>query len=364
MNSSEYEIFGYTFKELEDIFKSEYSKGLYHSSALFKHLYKEGSTDVSGLPEYEKSPDLAGRVEKRFPLKLPRLPVIIEDSGTRKFTLQLKDGTLSESVLIPMSRWHTLCVSSQIGCSRGCAFCETARMGLIRNLDPREIVVQWAVSEFRLGVSPRNIVFMGMGEPFDNFDNVIKSIDILSDPRGPGIPKRRISVSTAGHAEGIKRLSELDKKYPDKAYRTIHLAVSLNASNNTLRDKLMPINRIWPMETLKEALINTPQSKNKDALYYEYVLISGVNDSPENAGELVSWLEGLSGKVNLIPYHKRGASDKWDSPDDKTINKFLEIILASGRECRVRRSRGRKIEAACGMLGKESRKAALKTDAM
>ncbi|MCK5249829.1 MAG: radical SAM protein, partial [Spirochaetaceae bacterium] len=196
--------------------------------------------------------------------------------------------------------------------------------------------------------------FMGMGEPFDNFDAVILAIDILSDQRGAAIPKRRISISTSGHVDGIRRLMELENRFPDRAYRTIHLAVSLNASNDIIRSRLMPINRVWPMKELKSALLNSPQSRIKDALYFEYVIIPGVNDDIKHADELNLWMEGMEAKVNLIPYHPTGSS-LWSAPDEESLKLFHSVVRSSGRECRTRKSRGKGIEAACGMLGKNSR---------
>lgn len=346
--------FGYTFDELTSYFARNYSKGPFHSAALFKHLYSIGNADVSELPDFIPAPDLARRITEDFKVKLPEIQEQVDNSGTQKFSLGMADGAFTESVIIPMAEWDTLCISSQVGCSRGCVFCETARMGLLRNLTTEEIISQWAAVRFHIGKSPRNIVFMGMGEPFDNFDSVIKSIDILSDQRGAGIPKRRISISTSGHVDGIRKLTELEHKYPERAYRTLHLAVSLNAPDDVIRNSLMPINRIWPMSELKAALVDAPQSGIKDSLYFEYVLIPGVNDDVRHAEKIVEWMDGLTAKVNLIPYHPTGASI-WTEPDEESVNRFHKTIRSSGRECRTRASRGKGIDAACGMLGKKGR---------
>lgn len=344
--------YAYTFDELSRYFARNYGKGSYHSAALFKHLYTRGSAEVSGIPDFIPAPDLARKVAADFKVELPRIQEQVDNSGTRKFTLAMGDGAFTESVIIPMADWDTLCISSQIGCSRGCTFCETARMGLIRNLSTEEIISQWAAVRFLMGKEARNIVFMGMGEPFDNFDSVIKTIDILSDQRGAGIPKRRISISTSGHVDGIRKLAELERRFPEKAYRALHLAVSLNAADDAIRNRLMPINRIWPLDELKAALLESPQSKIKDSLYFEYVLIPGVNDDVSHAEKIVKWMEGLTAKVNLIPYHPTGASS-WPAPDIDSVNRFHEAVMSAGRECRTRYSRGKGIEAACGMLGKK-----------
>ena len=341
---------GLTREEMIAAFNSEYGKGAYHAEALFRHLYARGSAMVGDLPEYLPAASLASRVEKDYRIVLPPQDAVQDDGGTRKYTLVMADGSRTESVIIPMTDWNTLCISSQVGCRRGCAFCETARMGLIRNLHASEIVAQWAFARFSLGVPPRNIVYMGMGEPFDNFDQVIRSIRILSDPRGAGIPKRRISVSTCGHVEGIHRLTAMETEFPGEAWRTVHLAVSLNAPDDERRNRLMPVNRLWPMSELREALLNAPQSSIKDALYFEYVVIPGVNSSVEDAGMLADFMEGMTAKVNIIPYHP-GPERRWEAPDDETMNQFHSAVRSRGIECRTRRSRGKGIEAACGMLG-------------
>jgi 23S rRNA (adenine2503-C2)-methyltransferase len=345
--------FGYSMEALRDEFRSSYGKGKFHSDAFFRHLYAYGNADASAEPEFRSSLRLAETLAGDFEVSLPEISSRNDDVGTVKYALRMADGSVVESVHIPMAEWSTLCVSSQVGCARACAFCETARMGFVRNLAAEEMVAQWAVLRFEAGAEPRNIVFMGMGEPFDNFDAVVRAVDILSDPRGPDIPKRRISVSTAGHVDGIRRLARLEDAHPDAAYRTLHLAVSLNAPDDALRDRLMPINRLWPLAELKSALLEAPQCRIKDALYIEYVLIPGVNDGDEHAEKLIRWMEGMEAKVNLIPYHPRGQSP-WEAPGDETVDRFHGLIRSAGRECRTRKSRGRGIAAACGMLGRRS----------
>ncbi|MCG8452121.1 MAG: 23S rRNA (adenine(2503)-C(2))-methyltransferase RlmN [Spirochaetales bacterium] len=346
--------FGMSLSEWEHALSQKYGKGRYHAEALFRHLHQSFDTHASSIEEFQPALPLAEKIERDFPAQLPSLGRVVGEGGTRKFTLKLHDELLTESVLIPMSQWDTLCLSSQVGCQRSCAFCETARMGLVRNLDAGEIVAQWACAVRDFGVTPRNIVFMGMGEPFDNFEQVIRAVRVLSDPRGPGIPKRRICISTCGHVDGLQALGESEQQFPEEAFRTLHLAVSVNASNDVLRNKLMPINRQWSLSALKQALLALPQSKAKDALYFEYVVIPGVNSSVSDAEAFVEWLDGMGGKVNIIPYHPTG-NTPWQAPDDETMDTFHSVIRASGRECRTRKSKGKGIEAACGMLGKEGK---------
>ena len=343
---------GFTPDELTNYFKRTYGKGSYHAAALFRHIYSTGNADIRNVPEYRQSLELAKAVSADFSLVLPKVAKTLSADRTRKFSLLLTDSHTCECVLLPMNGWSTLCISSQIGCARACAFCATGRMGLVRNLATEEIVAQWAAARFVMHEKPRNIVFMGMGEPFDNFDKVVHAIRILSNPNGPNIPKRRISISTAGHVEGIRALTELEKRHGEEAWRTLRLCISINAPGDELRNRLMPINRIWPLQTLKQTLMDSPQAADDDTLHFEYVLIPGINDSPEQAGKLLEWLDGLGGKINLIPHHPTN-SDSWGTPNQETINRFHSIIRASGRECRTRRSRGEDIAAACGMLGGE-----------
>ena len=349
VEQTDIDILGFDSALLEEFFQREFGRSRYHSRALFRHLYRYGSTAVIDIEEFSASPGLARQISERFPLCLPDIVNSQEDNGTQKITMKFGDENMVESVIIPMPDWETLCVSSQLGCSRACVFCETSLMGLTRNLKPEEIVAQWAVARFTLKRNPRNVVFMGMGEPFDNFDPVIRAIDIFSDPRGINIPKRRISISTSGHAPGIRRLSELDSLHPEKAYRCLHLALSLNSANDKIRSRMMPINNIWPLGELKDALLESPQSRMKDGLYFEYVLIPGLNDSQADANAVLEWMDGLEGKINLIPYHPRSDSP-WSAPNAASLEAFHKLLKDGGRTCRIRTSRGSQISAACGML--------------
>ncbi|RLW69072.1 MAG: hypothetical protein B6D68_02570 [spirochete symbiont of Stewartia floridana] len=342
---------GFTLKELNDYFRNAYGKSEYHAKKLFCHIHTVGGTALHRLPEFGTAGKLAAQIADTFTVDLPPMNLCLAQEGLRKFVLTMGDGLRTESVLIPMAGSSTLCVSSQIGCARNCVFCETGRLGLKRDLKTAEIVAQWAAARFKLKASPRNIVFMGMGEPFDNFNEVIRAVRILSDSRGAAIPKRRISVSTAGHVDGIRALTRLEHQFPQEAWRTLRLSVSVNALNDGLRSRLMPINRVWPLGELKAALLESPQAVRKDGIYFEYVLIPKINDSPGHAEKLIAWMEGLQGKVNLIPCHPAGKRN-FGEPSQESVNRFFEIIRASGRECRIRRSRGRGIGAACGMLGR------------
>lgn len=293
--------------------------------------------------------DLAGRIQDDWAFELPQLVREQKEGDTIKALLNYPSGGSSESVFIPMHGHNTLCLSSQVGCARGCTFCRTAKMGLVRNLKAGEIVAQVMHHRFREGREIRNIVFMGMGEPFDNLDEVIRAVDILSHPHGLALLKRHISLSTCGQGEGLEQFGKLIRERPEEAYQTLRIAVSLNAADNEKRSKMMPVNRLWPLEQLKLCLQKLPQSKRKDGLYFEYVLIKGVNDSREDADNFLRFMDGLVCKVNLIPLH---GGENTPARDD--MDRFHRWIREGGRECRTRKSKGKDILAACGQLAVET----------
>ncbi len=263
--------------------------------------------------------------------------------GTRKLVLRTREGAKIESVLIPEPRRQTLCVSSQVGCSLDCSFCATGRLGLGRNLRAGEIVDQvlhGAEVLARSGEEITHVVFMGMGEPVLNLDNVIRSIRILADPRGVGLSPRRVTVSTAGV---VPRIAELGRALP------VRLAVSLHATTDEVRNELVPLNRRFPIATLLEACRRYPASR-RDRLSIEYTLIRGVNDSSDDARRLVKLLHGLRAKVNLIPMNEHPSS-AYRRPEAPQIEAFAGTLAAAQLPVTVRRSRGDDIFAACGQLG-------------
>lgn len=292
----------------------------------------------------------------------------------------------TESVVIPMvgrkrELSYTICVSSQVGCAMGCVFCQTAQMGLLRHLTPQEIVAQWWAARHMVqrpdaNAPIDNIVFMGMGEPLDNFDNVVKAIEILTDRRGPAVAMRRITISTVGRVDGIERLMEQVQK---PGWHQLGLAVSLNAPSDSVRSGIMPINRAWNMGELRKRLCAWG-SASRAHLCLEYVLIPGVNDGPQHAAELAAYVHGeefenrraifgegeepgfddaqvarypgasLRGLVNLIPYNPREQSP-WRAPTEDEAERFMQWLRGLGVYCKRRRTKGRDQMAACGQLG-------------
>ena len=292
----------------------------------------------------------------------PPMPAkTLVDGMTVKFTLPVDGGLETESVLIPMphrdgSVTRTLCVSSQVGCAMGCAFCETAQMGLMRQLTAREIVQQLHVARHmvvcpetgRTGMPVKNIVFMGMGEPMDNLDAVLAAIEVMCDHDGPAVPAQNITISTVGRLDGIRRLGDFISRH---GFRKLNLAVSLNAPNDSIRSSIMPINRSAPMGALREALVAFPMRRSA-AICVEYVLIPGVNDAPEHADEVCAWLRGIRCSLNVIPYNPRRDSP-WRAPAEDEIAAFLSRCVANGQFTKRRGTKGRAAMAACGQLGNE-----------
>lgn len=273
------------------------------------------------------------------------------EGETTKFTLALPEGHETESVLIPMHHsrrgtTRTLCVSSQIGCAMGCEFCETAQMGLVRNLSASRIVAQWWAATHRVGTPVKNMVFMGMGEPMDNLDEVLQAIRVLTDHNGPAVPSSNISISTVGRVDGIRRLAEF---VSNPGYHRLNLAISVNAPNDRIRSELMPVNRAWGMDALRDALLEFPL-RGGAAFCAEYVLIPGVNDGDDHCDELCRWLEPLRCSLNVIPYNPRRDSP-WPAPEEDDVERFIARAIANGRFVKRRGTKGRDVMAACGQLG-------------
>ena len=277
-------------------------------------------------------------------LQLPQIASRFDSAdGTRRYLLQLSDGQTAESVLIPSADRDTFCVSSQIGCALGCTFCLTGQMGLIRDLSGGEIVSQVVVLQRDSRARRFSIVFMGMGEPLQNYDNVVRALNILHDDHGLGVAPSRITLSTAGLVPGIERLSR-ERLFPN-------LSISLTGITNAARDALMPINRRYPIETVMEAIRKLPASRQSRVMF-ECVMIKGVTDSADDAHELSRLLRGLSAKVNLIPLNA-APEIPFERAEDTEILRFQEILVRNGTATFIRRNRGNDVSGACGQLKKK-----------
>jgi 23S rRNA (adenine2503-C2)-methyltransferase len=267
--------------------------------------------------------------------------------GSRKFAFRLADGKRIEAVLMPNATHYTLCVSTQVGCAMGCDFCMTAKMGLERNLSAGEIVQQVVECAREIGDGKilRNVVFMGMGEPFHNYDNLVTALEILSEDFGFGLSWRRMTVSTSGLVPAIRRFGREKVR--------ANLAISLNGATDEVRNRLMPINRRWNIAALLEACREFPQD-SRYRLTFEYVLIRGVTDSLVDARRLVKLLHGMKCKVNLIPYNA-GPESAYQSPSPEHVREFQEVLLNRGVLATVRISKAQDIAGACGQLITEMR---------
>lgn len=265
----------------------------------------------------------------------------VSKDGTCKYLFRLSDGEMLETVLIPTSKRYTLCVSTQVGCAMACTFCASGLKGLTRNLSCAEIIAQPLEVLKESGLERiNNIVFMGIGEPLQNWKELEKAIDVLNAPHLLNIGARKITVSTSGLLKGIEKLAAYPKQ--------IELAISLHAPSDEVRNELMPINRKYPLKDLLQTC-RTYVEKTKRQITFEYVMLKGINDRPEQAHQLADLLKGLCAKVNLIPYNATPQS-AYECSLSQTIHSFEQILLSRGVPVTVRTPRGRDIDAACGQL--------------
>ena len=327
-----------TLEELERCVES-WGQPRYRARQLTKWLYK-GAQDFDEMTDVSRSfrQELAARAcVSRLVLDKEEL----SKDGTRKFRWQLADGQYIESVLIPEADHLTLCLSSQAGCALGCRFCLTARQGFIRNLSASEIVNQiLGVKALVTSDKPlKNLVFMGMGEPLANFETLIRAVKIIQAPWGLNFSARRVTVSTVGLAPLIPRLGREIQ---------VNLTVSLNAADNKTRDAIMPVNRKYPLEEVLQACRAFPLPRHR-RITFAYVLLAGVNDSPDQARKLARLLRGFRAKINLIPFNPHPELP-YAAPSLERILAFQEILREAHYPVFIRESRGQDIAAACGQL--------------
>lgn len=301
------------------------------------------------------------RISNDHSFQLPEIIACDRVGQSEKVLLQFDDGARVEMVLLFMKNHITLCLSSQVGCRQGCNFCQTAQMGLKRNLSGGEILSQIFVARFLLGYSPQNIVFMGMGEPFDNIKEVIKAIEVISDQRGPWIPKRRIGLSTCGHLPGIRELTRIIRTSdPNLAWHRLNLTVSLNSAIDEKRALLMPINKGWPLEKLRHAITDYLHV-GKGPVILGYVVIPGFNDSEVDIEALIDFIGDLRCQINLIPYAPpkivtltppRGLESFTHCPSsEEHLDPIFHRLLKKGFRVYKRDSKGREQASGCGQLG-------------
>jgi len=316
-------------------------------SQMMKWLYQRGVHDFDQMTDLSKT--LRTTLNEQAEIRLPEIAVDQASSdGTHKWLLRLEDGNCIETVFIPEGERGTLCVSSQVGCILNCSFCSTAQQGFNRNLTTAEIIGQVLLASIQLGQfeGPRNhravtnVVMMGMGEPLLNYDNVVPALHLMMDDEAFGLSKRRVTVSSAGVVPALDRLAQ---------DCDVALAISLHATENELRNELVPLNKKYPIEALLDACRRYADRERRLSITFEYVMLDGINDQPRHAKQLIRLLKGIPAKVNLIPFNPfPNSSYKRSSPE--AIERFQKIIAASELTAFVRRPRGDDIDAACGQL--------------
>jgi len=329
-------------------------KAKMRATQVWRWIHHHGLTDFDQMSNIDKATRAA--LVERFTLARPEIVERqVSKDGTRKYLIRTAPGIEVEAVYIPdVGRAGALCVSSQVGCTLNCTFCHTGTQKLVRNLTAAEIVAQVQVCRDDLNEWPSpsedrrlsNIVFMGMGEPLYNLDGVSDAIDIISDPEGIALSRRRMTVSTSGVVPQLDALGTRTQAM---------LAISLHATNDALRDVLVPLNKKYNLEQLMAGIRAYPGLSNARRVTFEYVMLKGVNDSPAEARELVKLIDGIPAKVNLIPFNPWPGTD-YECSDWKTIEVFAAILNKAGFASPIRTPRGRDILAACGQLKSESEK--------
>jgi 23S rRNA (adenine2503-C2)-methyltransferase len=326
--------------ELEAVLES-LSIQPFHARQLFRWIYRRGVTDLKRMTDLSRG--LQELLASECAISTPR---VVEDSrstdGTRKFVLELVDGKRIEAVFIPDTPSMTFCVSTQVGCAMACRFCLTGKMGLTRNLTAGEIAGQVRVLASATGLldHPFNIVLMGMGEPLHNYQHTMKALRILNSESGLAVSPRRVTLSTVGIVPALEQLAH-EPLMPN-------LAISLHATTDEQRTALVPPNRKYPLAAILDACRRFPLKK-RNRITFEYVLLSDVNDTPDDARRLVRLLSGIRAKVNLIPLNA-APGIPFERPSDDRVNRFAQILADRHISVSVRKSRGRDIRAACGQL--------------
>ncbi|MEJ2649774.1 MAG: 23S rRNA (adenine(2503)-C(2))-methyltransferase RlmN [Sedimentisphaerales bacterium] len=342
--SSKLNLLNLNRTEMEAFF-AKIGEKRFRANQVIQWIHQYGVNDFAEMTNLSK--DLRVKLEEMAEIRTPEIVVDQgSNDGTHKWLLKVDSGNSVETVFIPEKGRGTLCVSTQVGCALECSFCSTAQQGFNRNLTVAEIIGQVWVANKALGKDPKgdriisNVVFMGMGEPLLNFENTVKTIDLLMDDFAYGLSKRRVTVSTSGVVPAIKRLKEVSD---------VALALSLHAPNDKLRDELVPLNKKYNIREVLDACKQYIDGDTRRKVTIEYVMLEGVNDSINHARSLVNLLKGLPSKVNLIPFNPFPNTQFKRSSED-SINRFRDVLMKGGLITITRRTRGDDIDAACGQL--------------
>lgn len=327
-------IYNFTLEELEKTL-IDYGYKKYNALQVFDWLYKKRVSSFKEMTNLKK--ELIELLEQNFSISLLKVLKKEEDTGVKKYLFELEDSNKIEAVLMYHDYGTSICISTQIGCNMGCVFCESGRLKKVRNLESYEMVNQILTVEKDLDIRITHLVLMGIGEPFDNFLNVMKFIDIINDPKGISLGSRHITISTCGIVPKIIEFMNINKQ--------VNLAISLHAPNNELRNKIMPINKAYNLELLIKTIKQYIDVTNR-RVTFEYIMLKDINDTKECAIELSNLLKGMNCYVNLIPYNETQNGFKKSTK----IMEFYDLLKKNKIAVTVRREFGSKVSAACGQL--------------
>lgn len=330
-------IYNYTLEELENYFEGIGLKK-FKAKQVYDWLYRKKVTSFDEMTNLKK--ELIDMLKQTFNMRTINITKVEKDIDVSKFLFSLKDNEKVEAVLMNHPYGNSLCISTQVGCNMGCKFCESGRLKKVRNLLTHELVEQILLVEKEFMTRISHVVVMGIGEPFDNYDNLVKFISIINNPFGLELGSRHITVSTCGIVPKIIEFSNLPYQ--------VNLAISLHAPTNEIRDMIMPINKVYPLEVLFPTLKDYIKKTNR-RVTFEYILLDGVNDTIECANKLSELVRGMNCYINLIPYNETN-NIKYKRSKQLTISKFYDILKKNRINVTVRREYGGNISAACGQL--------------
>ena len=330
-------IFDYSLKELEDYFVNIGDKK-FRATQVYDFLYKKRIVDIDLMSNISK--DIKKHLKENFSFEKIELVMKQEDKDVSKYLFKLVDGQMIESVLMFHDYGISICVSSQVGCNMGCRFCESGRLKKVRDLDAYEIVQQILMIEDDIKKRITHVVVMGIGEPFDNYDNVMRFVKIINENKGIGIGSRHITISTCGLISGINKFMEETGQ--------VNLAISLHAPNDKIRNAIMPISKVYKIDDLLKSIRKYIDKTNR-RVTFEYILLDGINDSNECAIELANILKGMNCYVNLIPYNET-ENISFKRTKSSQIMNFYDILKRKNINVTIRKEFGGKVDAACGQL--------------
>ena len=330
-------VYNLTLKDWEDYFVNKGDKK-FKGQQVFDWLYRKRVISFDEMTNIKK--EVLDMLKSEFDFRTISITKVERDVDVNKYLFSLKDDEKVEAVLMDHLYGNSLCISTQVGCNMGCKFCESGRLKKVRNLETHEMVEQILLVEEECGKRISHVVIMGIGEPFDNYDNLIKFIEIINHPKGIELGSRHITVSTCGLVPKIREFMKLPYQ--------VNLAISLHAPNNEIRNQIMPINKAYPIEVLMDTLKEYIKITNR-RVTFEYILLDGVNDTKECAQKLSDLVRGMNCYINLIPYNETN-NISYKRTKSENISKFYDILKKNKINVTIRREYGSKISAACGQL--------------